>query len=209
MTQLFLLPLSLILGVLTGFITGFLIVFIFKHIHIRDTLKVLILFGLSFFMIVLEDVLPISGLLAIITLGITIFSFYPILAKRLTSKFTKIWVIAEIMLFVLIGAAVDITLFKSIGLLSIILVFAGLIFRLIGVILSITKTHFNFKEKSFICIAYTPKATVQAAIGAIPLSMGIPGGELILAISVLSIFLTAPIGAILIDQTAKKLLSSN
>jgi NhaP-type Na+/H+ or K+/H+ antiporter len=160
-------------------------------------------------MIVLEDVIPISGLLAIITLGITIFSFYPILAKRLTSKFTKIWVIAEIMLFVLIGAAVDITLFKSIGLLSVILVFAGLIFRLIGVILSITKTHFNIKEKSFICIAYTPKATVQAAIGAIPLSMGIPGGELILAISVLSIFLTAPIGAVLIDQTAKKLLSSN
>lgn len=205
-TQIFLLPVSLISGIILGFITGYVFVHIFKRIHIRDTLKVLMLFGLSFFMIVLEDVLPISGLLAIITLGITIFTFYPELAKRLTSKFSKIWVIAEIMLFVLIGAAVDITLFKVIGLLSVVLILSGLVFRLIGVLLSILKTGFNQREKTFICIAYTPKATVQAAIGAIPLSMGIPGGELILAISVLSIFLTAPIGAILIDQTASKLL---
>jgi len=207
MTQLFLLPISLISGIALGFILGYVFVYTFKRIHIRDTLKVLILFSLSFFMIVLEDYLPISGLLAIITLGITIYSYYPTLAKRLTSKFSKIWVIAEMMLFVLIGAAVDITLFKTIGLLSIVLVLSGLVFRLIGVLLSISKNGFNRKEKTFICIAYTPKATVQAAIGAIPLAMGIPGGELILAISVLSIFLTAPIGAILIDQTAKKLLT--
>lgn len=205
-SQIFLLPVSLISGITLGLLLGYGLVLFFKRVHIRDTLKVLILFGVSFFMIVLEDLIPISGLLAIITLGISIFSFYPVLAKRLTSKFSKIWVIAEIMLFVLIGAAVDISLFKTIGLLSIVLVVFGLVFRLIGVLLSILKTNFNVKEKTFICIAYTPKATVQAAIGAIPLSMGIPGGELILAISVLSIFLTAPIGAILIDQTAKKLL---
>jgi len=195
MTQLFLLPISLISGIALGFILGYVFVYTFKRIHIRDTLKVLILFSLSFFMIVLEDYLPISGLLAIITLGITIYSYYPTLAKRLTSKFSKIWVIAEMMLFVLIGAAVDITLFKTIGLLSIVLVLSGLVFRLIGVLLSISKNGFNRKEKTFICIAYTPKATVQAAIGAIPLAI------------VLSIFLTAPIGAILIDQTAKKLLT--
>lgn len=205
-TQIFLLPISLILGIILGFITGYLTVLVFKKIHIRDTLKVLILFGLSFFMIVLEDLIPISGLLGIITLGITIYSFYPKLAIRLKSKFTKIWVIAEMMLFVLIGAAVNIGIFKTIGLLSIVLVLSGLVFRIGGVLLSLLKTNFNKKEKTFICISYTPKATVQAAIGAIPLSLGIPGGELILAISVLSIFLTAPLGAIFIDKTAPKLL---
>ncbi|QWC00401.1 cation:proton antiporter [Mycoplasmatota bacterium] len=204
--QLFLLPLSLIFGILAGLIIGILIVYIFKKIHLRDTLKVLILFAISFLFIVLEDYIAISGLLAIITLGITVLTLYPVLANRLTSKFSKIWVIAEMMLFVLIGAAVDITLFTSIGLLAVILILAGLVFRLFGVLASITKTSFNFKEKTFICFSFIPKATVQAAIGAIPLSLGIAGGELILAISVLSIFLTAPFGAILIDQTAQKLL---
>jgi len=204
--QLFLLPLSLILGILSGLLLGAFLVFLFKKIHLRDTLKVLILFAVSFFLIVLEDYIPISGLLAIITLGITVLSLYPILADRLTSKFSKIWVMAEMMLFVLIGSAVDIRLFTTIGLLAILLIFIGLIFRMFGVALSISKTQFNLKEKLFISFSFIPKATVQAAIGAIPLSLGIPGGELILAISVLSIFLTAPIGAILIDQTAHKLL---
>ncbi len=206
LTQFILLPLSLILGIALGFIIGIIFVYIFKRIHIRDTLKVLIIFALSFLMIVLEDYIPISGLLSIITLGITILAFHPVLANRLTSKFSKIWVISEMMLFVLIGAAVDISLFQSIGLLSIVLLLSGLIFRTMGVLISISKNQFNIKEKTFICFSYIPKATVQAAIGAIPLSLGIPGGELILAISVLSIFLTAPIGAILIDQTAEKLI---
>ncbi|MFP4478951.1 MAG: cation:proton antiporter [Candidatus Izemoplasmatales bacterium] len=206
LNQVLFLPLSLILGVLSGFMVGFLLVYIFKKIHLRDTLKVLILFAVSFLFIALEDYMPISGLLAIISLGITVLSLYPLLANRLTSKFSKIWVIAEMMLFVLIGAAVDITLFKSIGLFALLLVFSALVFRMFGVVLSISKTKFNIKEKAFICFSFIPKATVQAAIGAIPLSLGIPGGELILAISVLSIFLTAPIGAILIDQTGPKLL---
>lgn len=209
LNQVLFLPLSLILGVLSGFMVGFLLVYIFKKIHLRDTLKVLILFAVSFLFIALEDYMPISGLLAIISLGITVLSLYPLLANRLTSKFSKIWVIAEMMLFVLIGAAVDITLFKSIGLFALLLVFSALVFRMFGVVLSISKTKFNIKEKAFICFSFIPKATVQAAIGAIPLSLGIPGGELILAISVLSIFLTAPIGAILIDQTGPKLLQKN
>lgn len=205
-TDVLLLPISLLGGIILGFLIGYGLVYLFKHMHFRDTLKVLILFAISFLLIYAEDFLPISGLLAIITLGITIFSFYPILASRLTLKFSKIWVVSEMMLFVLIGAAVDIFLFKSIGWLTLVLLLVSLLARSFGVQLSILKSHFFVKEKIFINFAYLPKATVQAAIGAIPLSLGMAGGELILAVSVLSIFITAPIGAILIDQTANKLI---
>ena len=208
LNQLILLPLSLFLGAIIGIISGVILVYLFKKLHFRDTLKVLIIFGWSFFLIFLEDYIPISGLLAIISLTITILEFYPILAKRLTSKFSKIWVIAEIMLFVLIGAAVDIFLFKEIGFLALSLIIIGLFARSIGVIISLLKTKLNTNEKTFIVFSFLPKATVQAAIGAIPLSMGMPGGKLILAISVLSIFATAPLGAILIDNTANKLLKT-
>ncbi|MFW5794105.1 MAG: cation:proton antiporter [Bacillota bacterium] len=206
--QILLLPLSLFLGVIVGIISGMFLVYLFKKFHFRDTLKVLIIFGWSFFLIFLEDFIPISGLLAIIALAITILDLYPILAKRLTSKFSKIWVIAEIMLFVLIGAAVDIFLFEEIGLLALILIILGLLARSIGVILSLFNTKFNINEKTFVVFSFLPKATVQAAIGAIPLSLGMPGGKLILAISVLSIFVTAPLGAILIDNAANKLLKT-
>lgn len=205
-TDVLLLPISLLAGIILGFLIGYGLVYLFKHMHFRDTLKVLILFAISFLLIYAEDFLPISGLLAIITLGITIFSFYPILASRLTLKFSKIWVVSEMMLFVLIGAAVDIFLFKTIGWLTLVLLLVSLLARSFGVQLSILKSHFFIKEKIFINFAYLPKATVQAAIGAIPLSLGMAGGELILAVSVLSIFITAPIGAILIDQTANKLI---
>ena len=205
-TDVLLLPISLLGGIILGFLIGYGLVYLFKHMHFRDTLKVLILFAISFLLIYAEDFLPISGLLAIITLGITIFSFYPILASRLTLKFSKIWVVSEMMLFVLIGAAVDIFLFKTIGWLTLVLLLVSLLARSFGVQLSILKSHFFVKEKIFINFAYLPKATVQAAIGAIPLSLGMAGGELILAVSVLSIFITAPIGAILIDQTANKLI---
>lgn len=204
--ELLFVPLSLIGGIIIGFALGYLLVKVFKTIHFRDTLKVLILFALAFLLIYAEDYLPISGLLAIITLHITIFSLYPVLAERLTSKFSKIWVVSEMMLFVLIGAAVDITLFGRIGWLTIILLLVSLGVRSMGVQLSILKSKFNIKEKIFINFSYLPKATVQAAIGGIPYSLGMPGGEIILAISVLSIFMTAPLGAILIDQTANKLI---
>jgi NhaP-type Na+/H+ or K+/H+ antiporter len=201
-----LLPVSIISGLALGFFTGYILVYLFKKLHFRDTIKVMILFAISFLMIVIEDYLPVSGLLAIIGLGITIFTMYPVLAQRLTSKFSKIWVMAEMMLFVLIGAAVDIDLLSKLGLLSVLLLIISLTIRSLGVQLSIIKSGFNKKEKVFITFSYLPKATVQAAIGAIPLSMGIPGGEIILAVSVLSILITAPIGAILIDQTANKLI---
>lgn len=208
LNQILLLPISLILGIILGVVSGFILVYVFNKFHFRDTLKVLLIFGWSFFLIYIEDYLPISGLLAIIALAITILELYPILAKRLTSKFSKIWVIAEIMLFVLIGAAVDIFIFKDIGLLALLLIFIGISFRSIGVIVSLVKTKLNANEKTFVVFSYLPKATVQAAIGAIPLAMGLPSGKLILAISVLSIFVTAPIGAILIDNTANQLLTT-
>lgn len=204
--QILLLPLSLLLGIISGILTGIFLTYIFKKLHFRDTVKVLIIFALAFFLIVLEDYIPISGLLAVITFSITLLKYYPLLADRLKIKFSKIWVVAELTLFVLIGAAVDIAIFKTIGFLSLLLISVGLIFRLLGVGLSIIGTPYNLKEKIFIGFSYTPKATVQAAIGAIPLSLGMPGSQLILAISVFSIFLTAPIGAYLIDYSAEKLL---
>ena len=203
-------PLTLVVSLILGAGLGLFLVKLFKWLHIRDTLKVLIIFGVSFLLIVLEgfakDYFAISGLLAVIALGGAILRQYPILAKRLTSKFSKIWVASEIMLFVLVGAAVDITIFGSVGLLAILLIFLGLLIRMIGVILSVTKTNLNIKEKTFTCLSYLPKATVQAAIGSIPLAYGVPAGNLILTISVLAIFISAPIGAMCIDNLNQKLL---
>ncbi len=204
-------PVTILVSLAIGIIVGLGLVYLFKKIHARDTLKVLLIFGFSFLLIVLEttfkNFFSISGLLSVIALGGTILKTYPVLAKRLTEKFSKIWVAAEIMLFVLVGAIVDITIFKSVGLFAIILVVASMVFRMMAVLLSVTKTNLNKKEKLFACISYMPKATVQAAIGAIPLSLGMPAGNLILTISVLSIFITAPIGAICMDRLNGKLLT--
>lgn len=205
-------PATLLASLIIGIGIGLGLVYIFKRIHLRDTLKVLIVFGVSFLLLVLEDLVQdyfaISGLLAVIALGGTILKTYPVLASRLTVKFSKIWVAAEIMLFVLVGAIVDITIFKSVGLFAIILVVSSLLIRMVAVLLSVAKTNLNNKEKVFTCISYLPKATVQAAIGAIPLALGIPAGNLILTISVLAIFISAPIGAIGMDRLHNQLLHS-
>jgi solute carrier family 9B (sodium/hydrogen exchanger), member 1/2 len=210
-TSILLLPLSIVFGILIGFIMGYILALYFKRFHIRDTIKVLILFAFGFLFIAIEQYLSsylfVSSLIMVITLGITLLYKHEVLAKRLVNKFEKIWVIAEIMLFVLVGAAININVLPSIGLLSVLLIFIGLIFRSFGVLFSIYKTGLNNKEKLFTVFSYTPKATVQAAIGAIPLSLGIPSGEIILAIAVLAIIITAPIGAILIDNTSDKLLN--
>ncbi|XFA98843.1 cation:proton antiporter [Candidatus Izemoplasma sp. B36] len=206
-------PVSIIISLLLGIAVGLIIIKVFKKIHMRDTIKVLIIFALAFFFIVLEDALKdyftISGLLAVIAMAGSILKVYPVLAKRLTGKFSKIWVAAEIMLFVLVGAAVEITVLKTAGLLAVGLIAASLIFRMISVIICISKTNLNSKERIFACIAYLPKATVQAAIGAIPLTLGMPAGSLILTISVLSIFISAPLGAIGMDRLNTKLLKVN
>ncbi|MCK4551923.1 MAG: cation:proton antiporter [Tenericutes bacterium] len=207
-----LLPVSIITSLILGILIGLVLVKVFKKIHMRDTVKVLVVFGLAFFLMVFEDLIvdyfTISGLLAVIALAGTILKTYPILAKRLTVKFSKIWVAAELMLFVLVGAVVEVSVLKTAGLLAVALVFASLSVRMIAVILSVSKTNLNSKEKLFTCISYLPKATVQAAIGAIPLALGMPAGSLILTISVLSIFISAPLGAIGMDRLNKKLLTT-
>ena len=137
----------------------------------------------------------------------TILQQYEILAKRLIGKFSKIWVIAEILLFVLVGAAVDISYLSHAGLASVVLILLALTLRIIGVNLSLIKTDFNAKERLFCSIAYLPKATVQAAIGAVPLAAGVSAGNTILTVAVLSILITAPIGAIGIDNTYKRFLT--
>lgn len=212
LSAVFQLPISIVLGIVLGITTGLMMVFLFKKFHIRDTVKVFVLFGVAFLMIFLETVLkpfvPISGLLSIMVLGGTILKFYPALASRLTLKFSKIWVGAEIMLFVLVGALMDISVLKNIGLLAVILIVVSLILRMASVYLICSKTGLSRKEKLFVSFSYLPKATVQAAIGAIPLALGIPAGSLILTVAVVSIMISAPIGAILIDTTANKFLES-
>jgi NhaP-type Na+/H+ or K+/H+ antiporter len=209
-TNILLFPLTIVASIALGIVIGLFMVWLFKKIHVRDTIKVLSIFGISFLVIVFEDFIKayfnISGLLSVIAIGATILKTYPILASRLTIKFSKIWVAAEIMLFVLVGAAVDITIFKQVGLLGIALIILGILIRMVAVFLSVTNTKLNLKEKIFTCISYIPKATVQAAIGGIPLALGVPSGNLILTISVLSIFITAPIAAILMDNINRKFL---
>lgn len=204
-------PISIILGVIVGILSGILLTVFFKKFHMRDTVKILIILSISFLIIELEHrlngIVTISGLLAIMSMGITILKKYEILAKRLEIKYNKLWVGAELMLFVLVGATVDINYAITAGLISVIIVLGALLFRLVGVVLSLLKTDLSKKEKLFTMIAYTPKATVQAAIGAVPLSMGLAIGQQALTIAVVSILITAPIGAILIDNLYTKLLN--
>jgi solute carrier family 9B (sodium/hydrogen exchanger), member 1/2 len=194
-----------------GILGGWGMVVLFKRIHMRDTVKVLLIFGVSFIFVTLEIVLksffPVSGLIAVMALGCTILKQNEVVAKRLKGKFSKIWVAAEMILFVLVGAAVDITVVSTIGIVAVALVLLSLVFRTLGVHLSLTKTTYTWKEKLFCSIAYLPKATVQAAIGAYPLAMGLSSGSLILGVAVVAIFVTAPLGAIGIDHSYKKLLS--
>ena len=204
-------PVSIISGILLGVMIGYILVKIFKAIHIRDTIKVLIILSVAFLIVGFQDmintVLPISGLLAVMAMGGMILFKYPILAKRLTGKFAKIWVGAELILFVLVGAAVDISYLGDAGLNSVLLILVALCFRIFGVYLSLIMTKLNNKEKLFCAIAYLPKATVQAAIGALPLAAGVVSGHLILTVAVLAIMITAPLGAIGIDRSYKYLLT--
>ncbi|GKX27543.1 potassium transporter [Vallitalea longa] len=210
-TSLISVPLSIIFGLLLGIITGIILIWVVKKIHMRDTIKVLIILSISFLFITLENFvkpygIPISGLLAVMALGGTLSESYNVLSRRLMTKFSKIWVGAEIMLFVLVGAAVDIRYLAGAGLISILLVLCALVFRILGVNICLLKSKLNNKERLFCSIAYLPKATVQAAIGAIPLSAGVESGNTILTVAVLAIMITAPIGAMGIDFTHKKLL---
>ena len=203
-------PVSIFLGIVIGAVVGLILVQFFKRVHMRDSVKLLIILSFSFLLLELqnrlEGIIPVSGLLAIMSLGIVIKQTYPVLAVRLSGKYNKLWVAAEVFLFVLVGATVDVKYAMSAGIAAVLVVAGALVFRMAGVALSLIRTDLNGKERAFCMIAYTPKATVQAAIGAIPLAMGLPCGQIVLTVAVLSVLITAPLGAIGIDHTYKKLL---
>ena len=207
-------PTSIILGLLTGVLIGFILSKFFTKFHIRDSAKVVIILSLSFILVAIENsisklfggIIGFSGLLAVMSTGAYLKKSKEELSKRLSLKYSKLWVAAEIMLFVLVGAAVNINYALKTGIAGIILIFGVLIFRMLGVLVSLIKTNLNKKERIFSMIAYCPKATVQAAIGSIPLSLGFASGEIILTIAVLAILITAPLGALGIEVFYKRLL---
>ena len=206
-------PLSVTLGIISGIIVGLATSILFTKIHIRDSGKILIFLSFAFLLVSLEEFLKqyfgFSGLIAIMTMGIVIQQKRPKLSTRLSLKFSKLWVFAEIMLFVLVGATVDISFALNAGLLSVALIVIGLVFRSAGVAICLLKTNLTRNERLFTVFAYMPKATVQAAIGGIPLAMGLACGNLVLTVAVVSILITAPVGDILIDTLYTKLLTKD
>lgn len=204
-------PISIIVGLGVGISVGFAMVAFFKAFHMRDTIKVIILLSVCFLILALEhtlkDSVPMSGLLAIMSVGVVILQRYAVLAKRLSVKYSKLWVAAEILLFVLVGAEVNVDYAMSSGLNAILVVLGGLVFRMVGVYLSVVGTPLSNRERLFCMIAYMPKATVQAAIGSLPLAWGLKCGETALTVAVLAILITAPLGAFGIERTYKLLLN--
>ena len=204
-------PSSILLGLSGGVIVGLGLSFLFEKIHIRDTGKVVIILSASFLFVTLEHaltgVIGFSGLLAVMALGATIQQKKYEASKRLSGKFSKLWVGAEVLLFVLVGATVNFSTVQKAGLLSVFVILAVLIFRMAGVFLCLLGTKLNKKERLFSAFAYMPKATVQAAIGGIPLALGLSCGDIVLTVAVLSIVITAPLGAILVDLSYRRLLT--
>ena len=205
-----LLPVAIVVGVLIGILIGILLSLFFSLFRVRDTIKVLLILAVSLFFVAYEQdinqVIPFSALLGIMVIGIVFLNQSEERALRLRDKFSKVWVLAELLLFVLVGAAVDVSVAWGAGLLALVLLAVQLTMRFGAVQLSLLKTSLNQKERFFSGLAYLPKATVQASIGAIPLMLGVPSGDLILAIAVLSIIVTAPVGAIAMDLTHKRFL---
>ena len=203
-------PISIALGILLGFAVGAVLVLFFQRYHMRDSVKIMIILSISFLLLEvqnrLEGTIPVSGLLAIMSMGIIIKQKYDVLASRLSIKYNKLWLGAEIFLFVLVGAVVDLKYVVSAGVASILLIVGALLFRMLGVAFSLIRTDLLKKERLFCMLAYTPKATVQAAIGAIPLSMGLDCGNTVLTVAVLAILITAPFGAVCVDNLYKRLL---
>lgn len=203
-------PVSIILGILIGMAAGTILAIYFKKIHIRDTVKVIIFLCISFLLVTAEDrfsdIIPFASLIAVMCIGIALQRNRKEAAVRLSVKFNKLWVCAEVILFVLVGATVNISYAISAGISAVILIFGVLLFRMAGVFVCMIKTKLNMRERFFCVIAYMPKATVQAAIGGVPLSMGLACGNIVLTVAVLAIIITAPLGAFLIDLTYKRFL---
>lgn len=203
-------PVSIVLGILIGFVIGCLLALLFKKVHIRDTSKVIIILSISLLLTVAEDnlktAITFSALISIMFIGVGMKKQHEALAKRISAKYAKIWVGAEVFLFVLVGATVDISYLGKVGLNAIIVILSALLFRMAGVFVCLIKSKVELKERIFAMLAYTPKATVQAAIGGIPLSLGLACGDTVLTVAVLAIVLTAPLGAFAIDLSYNKLL---
>lgn len=209
-------PVSIGLGVLMGAVTGYFLSLFFEtayaHKHcVRNSTKVIIVLGVSFVLVAvetwLEGIVSVSGLLAVVAMACVLkMKSVAFVSKRLSEKFGKLWIAAEVILFVLVGAAVDISYMGEAGLAAVGMILLALCFRAVGVGVCMIGTELNLKERLFCVIAYLPKATVQAAIGSVPLSLGLPCGEMVLSVAVLAILITAPLGAIGMDATYKRLL---
>lgn len=209
-------PVSILLGIALGAVTSYVLSLFFEtayaHKHcVRNNMKVIIVLGVSFLLMSidtwLEDIVSVSGLLAVVSMACVLkIKSTALVSKRLSEKFGKLWLAAEVLLFVLVGAAVDIRYTMNAGIAAVLMIFLALIFRSIGVAICLIGTPMTKKERIFCMIAYLPKATVQAAIGSVPLSMGLPCGQIVLSVAVLAILITAPLGAIGIDMTYKRLL---
>ncbi|MEG7530796.1 MAG: cation:proton antiporter [Hungatella sp.] len=209
-------PISIVLGIAVGAITGFLLAGFFEtsYAHknyVRNSLKVIIVLGFAFLMLAIEDwfskIVAISGLLAVMSMACVLqMRSIPYVSARLSEKFGKLWLAAEVILFVLVGAAVDIRYTMEAGFMAVVMIFIALIFRSAGVMLCLIGTKLNYRERLFCVISYLPKATVQAAIGSVPLALGLPCGNIVLSVAVLSIIITAPLGAFGMDISYQKLL---
>ncbi|PWM47019.1 MAG: potassium transporter [Clostridiales bacterium] len=204
-------PTSIILGLLGGIGAGLLLSCIFKKMHMKDSVKIIIILSLSFLFISFENILTsfigFSGLLAVMALCATINIKNQVVSIRLSEKFSKLWIGAEIILFVLVGASINIQYAFNSGIVTVLVIFIGLVFRMGGVFICLIKTNLNIKEKLFTVISYAPKATVQAAIGGVPFAMGLSCGNIILTVAVVSILITSPVGAFFINKIYKKCLS--
>ena len=204
-------PVSIFWGIAIGLLLGVLLAYFFKKVHIRDTSKVLIILSISFLLVVIEDKLTtaitFSSLIAVMFIGIGLQKKREAVAERLSVKYGKLWVAAEVFLFVLVGATVNIEYLGKVGAKAFVVIIGALIFRMFGVFVCLLGTNLKRKEQLFAMMAYTPKATVQAAIGGIPLALGFACGDTVLTMAVLAIVLTAPLGAFAIDLSYKKLLN--
>lgn len=204
-------PVSIILGILVGLSWGYVLQIYFKKFHMRDSVKMILILSFSFMFVGFEKnintIIPFSSLICVMTMAISMNIFYPTLANRLSSKYNKLWVAGEVFLFVLVGASVNLSLAFKGGISLVIVILLCLMVRSVGVFVSLIKTGLNSKEKIFCAIAYIPKATVQAAIGGLPLAMGLASGDIILTGAVVAILVSAPLGAILIEKSANKLLN--
>ena len=203
-------PISIVLGLAVGIGCGFGLHFLFRFLPMRNTLKMLVVLSVGFLLSVLENTIkswvPMSAMLGVMAMGLVLFCSSPTVAKGLSEKFAKLWVPGEILLFVLVGATVDIKYAVSAGFAPVLLILGALCFRAIGVFCCMLGTKLNIKERLFCMVAYLPKATVQAAIGGVPLAMGLGCGQIVLTVAVLGILITAPLGALGIDLTYRRWL---